>query len=269
MNKKQLALVTGDFAAACRPLWGGQSGSNRRPPGSQPGALPLSYTHTTGAWRPGAAKWPRTTDACAFNAALYQLSYRGIQLVAKGLVVPWRYWRFVRGSNPRLHPGQGCTLATELTNHRMHGGGDRHRTCDGLLAKQVLFRLSYTPVICRASWRIVSDSNARAGVVCADISLSRGAPSTSRATILMENFNVSGYEFRRRPIFASGFRHSTPGGAQDSLSGCESGGRTRDLQGMNLASYRTALPRNDAFNLRVAGGVAYGARTRLTSLKGW
>lgn len=67
----------------------------------------------------GTAKWPRTTDACAFNAALYQLSYRGTYLEAKGLVVPWRKWRFVRGSNPRLHPGQGCTLATELTNQRV------------------------------------------------------------------------------------------------------------------------------------------------------
>ena len=38
------------------------------------------------------------------------------------------------------------------------GGGDRHRTCDRLLAKQVLYRLSYTPGN-KKHWWIELESN--------------------------------------------------------------------------------------------------------------
>ena len=46
----------------------------------------------------------------------------------------------------------------------------------------------------------------------------------------------SGYEFRRRPIFAAGFRPARE--RTRLLDGCGGGLRSRDLQVMSLASYR-------------------------------
>ena len=81
-------------------------------------------------------------------------------------------WRTVPKSDRRTFARQANTLATELTVRKLvgvqglepwtpcsqswcasqtapyaekNGGGDRHRTCDSLLAKQVLCQLSYTP----------------------------------------------------------------------------------------------------------------------------
>jgi hypothetical protein len=59
-----------------------------------------------------------------------------------GLAWSAKYWRPVRESNPRLPPGQGGTLATELTDLGIGGGGCRNRTDDLLLAKQTLYQLS-------------------------------------------------------------------------------------------------------------------------------
>ena len=60
---------------------------------------------------------------------------------------------------------QGECSTSELNRH---GGGDRDRTCDILLAKQVLSQLSYTPVFCVVSkdnfemstYRLSSDCSA-------------------------------------------------------------------------------------------------------------
>ena len=57
----------------------------------------------------GGSKWNRTTDTGIFSPLLYQLSYRGV-----------------------------CNSKT--------GGNNRARTCDPLLVRQVLSRLSYAPV---------------------------------------------------------------------------------------------------------------------------
>ena len=49
------------------------------------------------------------------------------------------------GIEPAALSSTGRRSSTELTNHES-GGGDRLRTRDILLAGQVLYRLSYTPV---------------------------------------------------------------------------------------------------------------------------
>ncbi len=83
-------------------------GSNPRPPGYEPGELPLLY--------------PRCVRAA--TPALSPLSE----------------------SNRRPFPYHGNALPTELRGRVPFGGGDKgDRTPDPLLAKQVLYQLSYIP----------------------------------------------------------------------------------------------------------------------------
>ncbi len=53
--------------------------------------------------------------------------------------------QFSRCQLPALRPDQSAQLPLN-TLIRSHGGGNRTRTGDPLLAKQVLYQLSYTPV---------------------------------------------------------------------------------------------------------------------------
>jgi hypothetical protein len=108
-------------------------------------------------------------------------------------------WRPVRESNPRLRPGQGRTLATELTDLWKRGGDDRHRTRNPLRAKQVLSHLSYIPTeIC---WRNVRDSNSRPRVQRDSCLAGKPLRPLGQHSPIRP-----GDEFRGRPIFAAGFR---------------------------------------------------------------
>ena len=102
-----------------------------RPAGPQPAA---STNFATWAGD-GASGWDRTTDACAFNAALYQLSYRS-----------GRRWRTMTGSNRRPSAGQADTLATELMVLKSGLCGEA-RTPDPMLPKQVRYQLRYTEML--------------------------------------------------------------------------------------------------------------------------
>lgn len=120
--------------------------------------------------------------------ALYQLSYRGGR-TDNGLQI---LWRPVRESNPRLRPGQGRTLATELTDLQTNGGGDRNRTRDLLLARQTLYQLSYTP---NEHWRNVPDSN-------------RGPRSMRSSRLAGEPLQPLGQRSSIHPVTSSGATQS-------------------------------------------------------------
>ena len=49
--------------------------------GTAPSTLRVYQFRHLGMCLFGASEWVRTTDACAFNAALYQLSYKGLENV--------------------------------------------------------------------------------------------------------------------------------------------------------------------------------------------
>jgi hypothetical protein len=49
-----------------------------------------------------------------------------------------------------------CPCTTYLQNRVVHGGAEGDRTPDPLLAKQVLFQLSYSPVLANGLWLIAN-----------------------------------------------------------------------------------------------------------------
>ena len=79
--------------------WGAWSGSNRRPPGSHPGALPLRHTHHSVHWSPrrGSNSRPHAPEACAPPAAL-----RGDDLAGRGRPLP-TFQHARRGGSTTIH----------------------------------------------------------------------------------------------------------------------------------------------------------------------
>ena len=104
----------------------------------------------------------RTRTGCVLSALPLPLGYAGIKLVdPRGIEPrplalqasahtsyardPW--WRY-RGSNPGPEACKATALPSELYPHNfIYGAGNRNRTRDLMLTRQLLYRLSYTGVI--------------------------------------------------------------------------------------------------------------------------
>ena len=66
----------------------------------------------------------------------------------------------IPGNTPKRKHTQRV-LALAHSTRKRHGGGERDRTDDPLLAKQVLSQLSYTPVVRAHAWWVWLGSNQR------------------------------------------------------------------------------------------------------------
>lgn len=84
--------------------WGALPGSNRRPSGSHPDALPLRQRHHEA----GSSTWIRTRDPRVNSPLRCQLRYRGIDGRLRGLLA--RTWMFLRMSRSF----RGCNQWTRL-----------------------------------------------------------------------------------------------------------------------------------------------------------
>ena len=100
----------------------------------------------------GAHGWNRTSDACAFNAPLYQLSYKGeVTLVSLAGFEPATSWsRTRRATGLRYRESCGCRPRTCPRWARQLAGLEEFESPTPAFVARYSVQLSYRPVVLRA-----------------------------------------------------------------------------------------------------------------------
>src|SRR5215213_10845065 len=166
-----------------------------------PGAPPTGQALTEHAQRPRARRSCASPDpATVTQLASSQLSINSMP--RRPTRPPRQFLTLRRVRSPASSAARGIRCASA------DGGGDRNRTDDPLLAKQVLSQLSYTPGICGANTAPTGETDRfrRKGDIAPDPALGvchanacrRGASSQKRRWWAREDLNLRPHAYQAR-----------------------------------------------------------------------